>query len=64
MRISFVVGIAVIEGSEVVDQVVLDHGGEAMVQLAICQASIEFQSRKSQSLVTLKDGKDALRKVD
>lgn len=64
MWIGFVVCIAVIEGSEMEDKAVLDHSRQAMMQLAIGQASVEFKSRKCESLITVEYSEDALRKVD
>jgi hypothetical protein len=51
--VRFIVRNAVVEGGVVVDQMVLDHSRKAMMHLTLSQAGMEFQSRESQSFVSL-----------
>ena len=51
--ICFVICDTVIVGCVVEDEVLLNHGGEAMVQLTVRKTGVEFQARKVQTVISL-----------
>lgn len=60
MRVCGVIGVAVFEGGKVKDEMLLNHGYQAMLELTIREAGVELEARERKSLIALESGEDAL----